>query len=93
MTVRAAFLPACPTSCRANLFTVFRVDQSKERCGLGAPRLRIKGGSPARPNQFPWMAFLHVDVAEFFAVKQTLCSATLIKPRYLLTAAHCVFHA
>ena len=46
----------------------------------------IVGGKPAAPGQFPWMAF----VVGFVGEGVLACSGTVIAPRVVLTAAHCV---
>ena len=47
----------------------------------------IVGGTPAAAGTWPWMAFLIVDHADGTA---SLCSATVIAPNLVLSAAHCV---
>ena len=54
--------------------------------GSGGARSSVVGGTPATPGQFPWMAF--VVAAEEEGV--LACSGTVIAPRIVLTAAHCV---
>lgn len=66
-----------------------------ERCGLpyNGGNLRIMGGVETKPNQLPWMVFLKIVSAGSFKMDETICGATLIKNKFLLTAAHCMFHA
>jgi secreted trypsin-like serine protease len=53
---------------------------------------RIYGGRQTGPNQFPWMVQLLIRVPDFFRYQVFRCGASLIKDRYLLTAAHCVYY-
>lgn len=51
--------------------------------------VKILGGAIAAPGQFPWMAVL-VDSAARRAIDGAFCGGTVIAPRVVLTAAHCV---
>ncbi|XP_071243368.1 LOW QUALITY PROTEIN: transmembrane protease serine 3 [Salvelinus alpinus] len=45
---------------------------------------RIVGGNISEPGQFPWQASLHYQ-------NQHLCGGSIITPRWIVTAAHCVY--
>lgn len=51
--------------------------------------VKILGGAVAAPGQFPWMASL-VDAKAERAILGAYCGGTVIAPRVVLTAAHCV---
>jgi len=48
----------------------------------------VVGGTLATPGQYPWMAFV-IDFQEDAVIA---CSGTVIAPRVILTADHCVFN-
>ena len=61
-------------------------------CGKGAPRarnMRIIGGKPAFPGQFPWAVSLRkrVGITDKF---EHHCAGSLITARHVVTAAHCL---
>jgi secreted trypsin-like serine protease len=51
--------------------------------------VKILGGAEAAPGQFPWMAAL-VDADARDAAKGIFCGGTVIAPRVVITAGHCV---
>ena len=55
----------------------------------GSRDVKILGGAAAAPGQFPWMAAL-VDPGYRNAVDGIFCGGTVIAPRVVLTASHCV---
>ncbi|XP_046448014.1 brachyurin-like [Daphnia pulex] len=48
---------------------------------------RIVGGAETQPNEFPWQAFLQVEMQSGNAYA---CGGTLIADRWILTAARCL---
>jgi len=48
-------------------------------------KLRIAGGQPADPKEWPWMAALLREGTIQY------CGGVLITDRHVLTAAHCVY--
>lgn len=55
----------------------------------GSRDVKILGGSIAAPGQFPWMVAL-VDPRSANASNGEFCGGSLIAPKVVLTAAHCV---
>ncbi len=51
---------------------------------------RIIGGNVAEGDQFVFMAFVYYNQEELSYETSKSCSATLIDPQWLLTAAHCL---
>jgi secreted trypsin-like serine protease len=54
--------------------------------------VKILGGSIAAPGQFPWMVAL-VDPRAVNAADGQFCGGSLIAPRVVITAGHCVYGA
>jgi secreted trypsin-like serine protease len=58
----------------------------QERSGGAPAQASVVGGREALPGQFPWMAFIVISEGQ----EVLTCSGSVIAPRVVLTAAHCV---
>ena len=66
------------------MFIIFNTSTAAQ-CGQRPPGARIIGGSTAIPNSWPWQLSLRVK-------NEHTCGASLINPRWAITAAHCVMN-
>ena len=67
-------------TCTKILFTLNH--RQSGACGKG-PIARIVGGKEAKRGDYPWQALLQKNGYQF-------CGGTLIRPQWVLSAAHCV---
>ena len=49
----------------------------------------VWNGKETKPHQFPWMAYIGISNNEDFTEFRS-CGGSLISPKYVLTAAHCL---
>ncbi|XP_018494825.1 uncharacterized protein LOC108864188 [Galendromus occidentalis] len=62
---------------------------NSNECGMIGVKPRVVNGKVAAEGQFPWLSYLRIfrDDISF------MCAASIITPRYVLTAAHCLLQA
>ena len=63
-------------------------DEKASKCGVSNEK-RIFGGEDALPHEHPWAVLLGY-VNEARGTTMYLCGGSLVSPRYVLTAAHCI---
>lgn len=80
----------CPQSTGLTVTTTTRRPTTTKRpaarrCGThDKTSIRIVGGQPADPGEYPWMAALLSETYE------QVCGGVLISPQFILSAAHCL---
>lgn len=62
---------------------------NQPKCGNSNAN-RIVGGEIVTVGSMPWMALLHYEPTDRTHFKRFMCGGSLISPRYVLTAAHCL---
>jgi len=70
------------------LVAICAVSVAHAEPGSATARASVVGGKEATQGAYPWMAFIVVSEGEELAT----CSGSVIAPRVVLTAAHCVLN-
>ncbi|XP_055628413.1 CLIP domain-containing serine protease B8-like [Toxorhynchites rutilus septentrionalis] len=85
---RGGSMVCCPEE--GSYQTVIQEEQEeKGQCGEPAAMFRIRGGSIAELDEFPWTAML-LGQDHMSETLQYYCGGALISRNFVLTAAHCV---
>ena len=58
-------------------------------CGKKRSVPTVWGGIEAEPHEFPWMAFV-TRINFMTGELESVCGGSLVHPKFILTAAHCV---
>ncbi len=83
VVINAVFVIGASTFPFRKSYSAFDTD-----CGMvDSISRRIVGGAETQPNEFPWQAFLQVEMESGNAYA---CGGTLIADRWILTAARCL---
>lgn len=67
------------------LFLFLIYDNTTTGCGSRPAGARVVGGENAMPHSWPWQISLRVN-------GRHICGGSLIRPDWVVTAAHCVNH-